>query len=101
MGPFEGEGWRVRPLTCGLELLEESHRLQHCAERYIGACHQGRYRMFTVECPKSGAPAATIGLVRKEGAWRLDQVRGKVNQNAGEAMERLGAVVLDRYQGRG
>ena len=101
VGPFEGEGWRVRPLTSGLELLEEGHRLQHCAERYICACHQGRYRMFTVECPKSGAPAATIGLVRKEGAWRLDQVRGKANQNAGEAMDRLGAVVLGRYQGRG
>lgn len=100
VGPFECAGWRVRPLTSGLELVEESRRLQHCAERYIRACHQGRYRMFTVECPRTGAPAATIGLVRKEDAWRLDQVKGAQNADVDDTIARVGSVVLGRYQRR-
>lgn len=39
----------------------------------IPACHKGHYRMFTVECPATGEPAATIGLIRGKRGWRLDQ----------------------------
>lgn len=96
-GPFECEGWRVRPLTSGRELVEEGQRMQHCAANYIRACHEGRYRMFTAEHPQSGEPAATIGLACRKGVWRLDQVKGAKNREVDEAMARLGAAVLERY----
>jgi hypothetical protein len=99
VGPFTVDGWRVRPLTSGHDLVAEGQRMRHCAERGIRDCHAGRYHLFTVEHPETGAPAATIGLKLVDGAWRLHQVKGQGNAEAGEAMERIGAVVLERYRG--
>lgn len=101
VGPFECEGWRVRPLTSGPQLVEESRRMRHCAEHFIPACHKGHYRMFTVEYPATGEPAATIGLIRGKRTWRMDQVKGAQNADVDEVIARVGAVVLGRYQGRG
>jgi hypothetical protein len=98
VSPFAHEGWCVRPLTSGHDLIEEGRRMEHCADRYIRACHEGWYRLFTVECRESGAPVATIGLKHSKGKWRLDQVRGKTNGPAGEAIQALGEAVLRRYR---
>lgn len=99
VGPFSVDGWSVRPLTTAGELVAEGQRMRHCVASYLDACLAGRYRLFTVEHPETGAPAATIGLRQQGGEWQLGQVRGPHNAAAGPAMEMLGLEVLGRYRG--
>lgn len=97
-GPFDAGCWRVRPLTSGHELVEEGRRMKHCVERYIRACHDGCYRLFTVERRQTETPFATIGLKHEKGAWRLDQVRGPGNTEVVEELAALGEAALRRYR---
>ena len=80
LGAFRQGRWQVRPLTRGRELLDEGRRMRHCVGGYIPRCLRGEYRVFTVEDTNSGKPQVTIGLVRTDEGWRLDQVRGKRNR---------------------
>jgi hypothetical protein len=99
VGPFSADGWSVRPLTTAGALVAEGRRMRHCVASYVNACLAGQYRLFTVEHPETGEPAATIGLRRRDGEWQLGQVRGPNNAAAGPALEQLGLAVLGRYRG--
>jgi hypothetical protein len=53
--------------------------------------------VFTVEDAESGAPRVTIGLLRGNEGWLLDQVRGKRNREPDEEMKSLAREVWQRY----
>ena len=74
-------------------MIDEGRRMRHCV-----ADDQGRYRVFTAEHPKTGEPAATIGLRLVEGQWQLEQVRGRRNQAVEEGLERVAQEVVGRYR---
>lgn len=97
LGAFRRGRWQVRPLTRGRELLDEGQRLRHCVGGYIPRCLRGEYRVFTVEDAESGAPRVTIGLLRGNDGWLLDQVRGKRNREPDDEMKSLAREVWQRY----
>ena len=77
---FRCENWQVRPLCGDQQLAQEGYRMHHCVADYQDDCADGTMRIFSVEHAETGKPAATVGLVRDGDSWRLDEARGRFNE---------------------
>lgn len=71
--------------------------MRHCVAGYAGRCARGRYRLFSVTCQFTGKPLATVGLVRKDNTWQLEQVKGSCNREPPEVIRELAGRILERY----
>ncbi len=92
----EGE-FHVEPLTSSYKLAQEGYRMQHCVTSYGGPCHAGKYRLFSVSEISSGKPLVTIGLRREGEYWRVEQIKGRFNQDPKPEPARLGLLIQRRY----
>jgi hypothetical protein len=72
--------------------------MRHCVANYADVCLAGYYRIFTAEREDSGKPLATIGLIRREDRWTVDQVKGPGNRDPGTMARNLARQILLRYQ---
>jgi len=98
LGEFEFRGWKITPLTSSYAVAVEGIRMSHCAADYTKRCKAGIYRLFSVTDNSTGKPLATLGFIKEQGEWQLDQVRGKANRDPGKELRALGQLVLHRMR---
>ena len=85
---FECQGVRVVPLESLVALWDEGLAMRHCVggENFAKACLAGTRRVYSLRDARSGRRLATASCLRKPGeAWRLGQVAGFANRDAGRA----------------
>ena len=94
---FDKGEFRVEPLTSSYKLAQEGYRMQHCVTSYGVLCHAGKYRLFSVSEISSGKPLVTIGLRREGSYWKIEQIKGRFNQDPKPEPARLGLLIQRRY----
>jgi len=97
LGTATLDGWRVRPLVCGRDLVAEGERMRHCSASYLNKCLEGTSRFFTVEEPDSGKPVATFDLELRDKRWEVGQVRGKCNARPDPGMWLIATFTCNSY----
>ena len=80
-------GISIVPLTGEEELRDEAARMAHCVISYGPQCAQGKSRIFSLR--RGEETLATGEILRHNSAWRVSQVRGFMNQNAGPELEAI------------
>jgi hypothetical protein len=95
---FDYRDWRITPMTSSYQLAREGLRMRHCVAGYAGRCVRGNYRLFSVACQFTGKPLATVGLLRKDNEWQLEQVKGPCNREPSQVIRELAGRILERYQ---
>lgn len=94
---FDQGEFHVQPLTSSYDLAQEGYRMQHCVTTYIERCLAGKYRLFSISEISSGRPLVTIGLLRDENYWKVDQIKGKCNHDPRAEPASLGLVIQRKY----
>ncbi len=97
---FEQDGLHIKPLTTSFALAKEGERMGSCVATYARHCISGNYRLFSISENSSGRVLATAGLVKDDGYWRIDQVKGKFNRDPEARTARLGRVIQNKYMRR-
>lgn len=88
--------WTVVPIEDAWALRHEALRQHHCADRYLGKCLAGEYRIFSVRTP-AGRPVATIGIELCGNGWQSFGLRGACNKPVGQSLQGLDDEVASRY----
>ena len=76
------------PLTCGLDLWEESVAMHHCSDLYGERCQSGSTLILSIR-NSGGLRRATIAIERKKGDWRLTHAVGPANRQLGKEFDNL------------
>ncbi|MDK2126474.1 PcfJ domain-containing protein [Parachitinimonas caeni] len=82
-----------RPLTSSAALWEEGDLLHHCVGNFDEACFEGRYLVFAVEGPAGSR--STLGLVKQQGCWHLDEHTSYYNEPVSLEAEEAGIALLE------
>ncbi len=94
---FDQGGIHVMPLISSYDLAQEGYRMRHCVASYAKRCLSGNYRLFSISEVSSGRPLATIGILKEENYWKIDQIKGRFNQAPEAGAARLGLVIQREY----
>jgi len=94
---FDQGDYRVQPLTSSYDLAQEGYRMRHCVAAYARRCLSGKYRLFSVSELSSDSPLATIGILKEDDYWKIDQIKGRFNQLPEAGAARLGLVIQREY----
>ena len=94
---FDQGDLRVRPLTTTYDLAREAYQMQHCVEDYAKPCLSGNYRLFSISEISSGRALATASLMKEDAYWKIDQIKGRFNQDPDTQAARLGRVIQKKY----
>jgi hypothetical protein len=76
------------PLTCGMDLWEESVAMHHCADLYGERCAAGTTLVLSVRTT-DGARKATLAIERRRGDWVLSHAVGPFNRQIGKEFDDL------------
>lgn len=88
--------WTVVPIEDAWALRHEALRQHHCADRYLGKCLAGDYRIFSVR-NAAGRPVATIGIELGGNVWQSFGLRGACNKPVGQSLQGLDDEIAGRY----
>lgn len=94
---FDQGGFRVMPLTSSYDLAQEAYRMRHCVASYAERCLCGKYRLFSISEISSGKPLATVGILKEDNYWKIDQIKGRFNQVPDTGAASLGLVIQREY----
>lgn len=94
---FDQGGFHVWPLTCSHDLAQEGYRMRHCVVSYARRCLSGEYRLFSISEISSGRPLVTIGIMKEDNYWKIDQIKGRFNQTPEAGPASLGLVIQREY----
>lgn len=97
LATFDHKVWRIKPLTSAYQLAREGLQMRHCVSAYARRCLTGDYRLFSVTCQFTGKNLATIGLIRRDEEWEVDQVKGVCNRESPQVIRQLADQILKRY----
>lgn len=91
--PFDSKGVHIEEITLGKRLREEGQEMEHCVFSYLWDCSQQRYRVFSLQ---SKTERVTLGLHVDPitHRCRYDQLRGRQNAAASNAMEQVGKRLI-------
>lgn len=76
------------PLTCGMDLWEESVAMHHCADLYGERCAAGTTLVLSVRTADGGRKA-TLAIERRRGDWVLSHAVGPFNRQIGKEFDDL------------
>ena len=94
---FEQGGFRIWPLTSSYDLAQEGYRMRHCVASYARRCLVNKYRLFSVSEISSKRPLATIGIMKEDNYWKIDQIKGRFNQAPEVQAARFGLIIQREY----
>jgi len=94
---FEQDGLRVQPLTSSYDLAQEGYKMRHCVALYAYRCLADEYRLFSISETSSGQALVTIGILKQDNYWKIDQIKGRFNQVPEARAARLGLVIQRKY----
>lgn len=77
--------------------LREAYQMQHCVEACAKHCLSGNYRLFSISEISSGRTLATAGIMKEDNYWKIDQIKGRFNQDPDPQAARLGLVIQKKY----
>ena len=86
-------GFTAVPLTCGIELWEESVAMRHCADLYGERCMSGTTLIISVRTVE-GKRKATLAFVRREDEWNLAHAAGPANRHLGKQYDAIIDAIL-------
>ncbi|EJV0278430.1 TPA: PcfJ domain-containing protein [Vibrio parahaemolyticus] len=91
---FDSKGVHIEEITLGKRLREEGQEMEHCVFSYLWDCTQQRYRVFSLQ---SKTERVTLGLYVDPitHRCRYDQLRGRQNAAASNAMELVGKRLIN------
>ncbi|EIO4563399.1 PcfJ domain-containing protein [Vibrio parahaemolyticus] len=91
---FDSKGVHIEEITLGKRLREEGQEMEHCVFSYLWDCTQQRYRVFSLQ---SKMERVTLGLYVDPitHRCRYDQLRGRQNAAASNAMELIGKRLIN------
>lgn len=99
--PWEDEAGYAVALRTQVELIGESIAMQNCAstsEELLEEIERGTGYFFRVE-RNWGMPRATLYCVKKDGIWRIDQVKQRRNRPVPRSIVRCLALWIAQKQG--
>lgn len=67
----ENRDFKATLLLSPKEVAEEGMRMRHCVSMYIPRCSKGNYQVYSIT--KDGQPYSTLGLVKNDDCWQIDQ----------------------------
>ncbi|MEA3642569.1 MAG: PcfJ domain-containing protein [Lamprobacter sp.] len=70
--------FKIVPLTSSKQLKSEGWHMMNCVANYSNACKKDEYRVFSIR-DLSGERLATLGMIRKNNQWWIDQCFGPCN----------------------
>ena len=94
---FEQGDLRISPLTSSYDLAQEGYRMRHCVALYAKHCLAGNYRLFSISEISSGQPLVTIGIMKEDNYWKIDQIKGRFNQVPEARAASLGLIIQRKY----
>lgn len=94
---FDQGNLHVRPLITTYDLAREAHQMQHCVEGYAKSCISGNSRLFSISEISSGRALATAGIMKEGNYWKIDQIKGRFNQEPDARAAGLGLVIQKKY----
>jgi hypothetical protein len=63
---------------------DEARCMRHCVDMFIPDCECGDYRVFSVQIIRTGERVATVGMIKDDRVWIIDDLRGQDNEDVDE-----------------
>jgi hypothetical protein len=90
---FAAGPYTIVPLANAADVVREGWEMRHCAADYVDACVSGQYLLFSVTQQKTGKRVATVGMQKSGKRWKVDQVSGKANRDAGPDINHVARLI--------